>query len=261
MNGKTKAIEKRESSELVNIPDYLRHKNGEPQAGLENIESRDMTIPRLALCQSGTPQRKRSDPKFIEGLDEGFFFNSVTGDIYGPSVKVVPLMFFKTRLLFKSFDDGGGILCQAPDNKLGIGEPGGECDSCPLANFTDNKAPACTQFYNYAVLVVPKKGKITPSCLAVFSLKSTGLKIAREWNARMRLRGTDSFAGIYELKSAEDSNKIGQWFTPTVQSEVAWATEEQYRTAQECYKGVRELQLAGKLKIDADEMREPGAEG
>lgn len=240
------------------VPDYLRKNNGTLAAGLENLESRDMLIPRLSLCQSGSPQRKTKDVKWIEGLQEQDWFNSVTQEVYGRKVKVVPLMFFKTRVLFKDFDQGGGLLCISQDNKNGVGEPGGDCATCPKSQFQGSESPECSQNYSYAVLVVPSKGPITPSCLAVLSFKSTGLKVAREWNAKMRLRGTDSFAGVYEIHSAEESNKIGQWFTPVVQ-DAGWVTEQQYAIAQECYAGVRELQSQGKLKVDTDE-REPGDE-
>ena len=50
---------------------YLRRKSDGPPLGLENLERNDMTLPRLGLCQSLTPQRIKSDPKYIAGLEEG----------------------------------------------------------------------------------------------------------------------------------------------------------------------------------------------
>ena len=49
--------------------------------GLENVTNDDITIPRLAIIQSGSPQRKKKDEKYIEGADEGMIFNTVTNTL------------------------------------------------------------------------------------------------------------------------------------------------------------------------------------
>lgn len=264
-NGKKELATRKSETELSTVPEYLRLANtGVPAPGLENIQQGDMTIPRVALCQSMTPQRKRSDPKYIDGLEEGQFFNTVTGENYGDSVKIVPLFFYKTRLLFADIDTGGGILCQAQDGEHGLGEPGGLCSKCPKAQFTDDGSPECNHFYNYPVLVVPAKGPIGLDSLAVFSLKSSGIKVAKDWNAVMRMKGTASFASPYNVTSVEQKNTAGQtWSTPVIKG-AGWIAEADLKIANECYKIVRDMQSDGRLKVDADDLagegREPGEE-
>jgi hypothetical protein len=232
--------------------------------GFENMDSSDLAKPRLAICQSMSPQRKKSDPKFIAGLDEGMFFNTVTNEIYGTEVTVVPLMFFKSRVFFNPLDEGGGMRCQSPDSQIGVGDPGGECAVCPHSRFGEHgEAPECTNFFNYAALVVPKaKGaRIGPESLAIVSLKSTGLKVARDWNSKMRLRVDSStrkqlpmFMGAYKLTSVEQKNDKGTWSTFKVDGAGTIEDKNNAQVAEEAYYSVRDLFTAGKLKVDLEDL-------
>lgn len=249
------AITHQKSSAIEQVPAYLKREAGTAALGMENMERADMTLPRLSLCQSMSPQRKRSDAKYIDGLAEGEFFNTITLANYGNGVKVVPLHFFKTRLLFKDMDEGGGVLCRSDDNQFGVGTPGGACQTCPLAAFgKDGDTPSCTQLYNYAVLVVENDGSVHPESLAVLSLKSTGIKFGRDWNALMRLRNTDIFAGVYELTGIEQKKDAYSWYVPTIKP-AGWVSEDSYNAAKMCYQSVREFAQAGKLRMDETDLR------
>ncbi len=242
-----------EAAGVTGVPSYLQKGDRVMSRGLEGVERQDMPLPRLGLCQSMTPQRKKSDPKYIPGLEEGQYFNTITGEVYGGDAKLIPLYFYKTRILFNPLDDGGGIRCQAFDARTGQGDPGGPCDRCPLAQFTKDDAPECSLFYNYAAIVLPK-GNRQPGMdsLIVVSFKSTSLKVARDWNALMRLRNVDSFAGIYEFTSAEQSNSAGQtWYTPVVKN-AGWVPENVYQVAEAMYDSVKETQAAGRLNVEQE---------
>lgn len=236
------------------IPEYLRKAPRTAAAGLENVEQRDMTLPRLGLCQSMSPQRTKSDVKYIHGLEEGMYFNTITGRIYGESVLIVPLLMYKTRILFNPIDEGGGIRCQAQDARHGVGDPSGDCERCPFGQFKDQQRPECDLFYNYASLAFAEDDAdgLDASSIVVVSLKSTGIKVAKDWNALMRLRGTDSFAGLYEFSAAEQKKDNQRWFQSTIKN-VGWVSEAQYRLAQGCYQMVKEAQLAGRLKTDEND--------
>jgi hypothetical protein len=260
MATKNSKLMAKQDESMIKAPDYLQRIDSAPALGFENMDRTDMTLPRLGLCQSGSPQRKRSDPKFIDGLSEGDYFNTITHTVYGPKLNVVPLMFWKARILFRDMEQGGGLLCQAPDNLHGVGEPGGECAKCPLSQFKNGAPPECLQFYNYAVLI-PQDGKLRADSLAAFSLKSTGLSVAKDWNALMRLRNTDMFAGLYELSSRETKDGAYTWFASIVEN-AGWVDKAAYDFAREAYASVREFAQAGSLKVDVEDLgREPGAEG
>lgn len=255
------ALAKAPQSEST-VPEYLRKAPKTAAAGLENVEQRDMTLPRLALAQALTPQLSKSDPKYIHNLQPGMYFNTITGYVYGETVKVVPLLMYKTRIRFNPIEVGGGIRCQAQDARHGVGDPGGDCEVCEFARFApDAKRPECDLFYNYAALAFADEAPLDPSAILVVSLKSTAIKVAKTWNSLMRLRNTDAFAGVYEFTSAEVKRDNQRWFTPVVKG-AGFVSEEQYKLAQAMYQMVKEAQQAGKLKVDDEENaidEEPGS--
>ena len=253
-------IVERPKEALSTVPQYLRRTDGAPQAGLENMDRQDMTLPRLGLCQSLSPQRIKSDPKYIPQLEEGSYFNTITREDYGGKVQVVPLLFYKSRLLFAPMDEGGGLRCNAPDALVGIGEPGGTCLRCPLQLFgKKGEPPACSLLYNYACLVV-KDGRVSPDQLVVKSFKSSDLGAARDWNALIRIRNTDMFAGVYEFTSIEAKNDVGRWYKTTVQN-VGWVSEAVYEAAKIAYMAVAELNKSGRLRHDIEDLSSGGEGG
>jgi hypothetical protein len=253
----TYAIEKRQNGALAEIPEYLRRAPNEPPAGLENMDRQDMTLPRLGLCQALSPQCSESDPKYIDGLQKGEFFNTITRECYGRKVQLVPLLFYKTRILFGPMDEGGGLRCQSPDNLIGIGEPGGTCIKCAFSQFgsarnCEGKGTACNQFFNYAALVV-NNGEVSPEGLLVFSLKSSALKVAKDWNALIRIRNLDIFAGVYELTSVERKNEIGRWYEPVI-NPAGNVSKQIYDAAKLAYAAVANLQKEGRLRSDVEDL-------
>src|SRR5271155_4629731 len=97
---------------LATIPEHLRADVGN-RDGKDNVGQGDLLIPRLSLAQSMTPELKRTNENYNPDLEEGQFFNSVTGEIYGDSVTVIPLHFFKQYIQFaedrsivKIYDNG-----------------------------------------------------------------------------------------------------------------------------------------------------------
>ncbi len=222
-----------------------------------------MTQPRLMLAQSVTPQTKKKDSKYIQGLEEGQFFNSVTGEVYGESVKLTPIMFFKANLLFRDMKQGGGLLCRANDARHGVGDPGGECAKCPKLQWANNQPPECTLYHNYAALIIPEKGKLSLESLVIVSLKSSNLKLAKDWNALMRLRQDESgqqlamYRGIYELESQPRSNDAGSWHVAVPKNAGLHAHNSPHEAiCRDAYLAVREMYAAGKLEFA---IEEPGA--
>lgn len=261
------------NSELA-VPDYLKVQGRAPRGG-EEVESGDLVVPRLALCQSMTPQRKRNDPKFIPGLEEGMYFNNVTNKIYGTSVNVVPVFFFRTRIRFNPMDDGGGIRCQAQDGKHGVGDPGGDCSRCKLQLFSDGEPPECTEFKNLAAIVAPERGMPSVEDALVIGFKSSGLQTAKAWNTMIRQRGLDHWASVFTLTSATKKNDKGEFFVPKIDfakeltsvssrekgAPPSLVSREMYQIGETIYTGMQNLRAQGRLKVDFDEEvtgREPG---
>lgn len=225
-------------------PDYVKGNRG-----FEQMEAKDMVLARLSLCQSMTPQRQESDPKFIDGLKEGHLFNSLTGKIYGKHTRVVPLFFFKSRIFFKDINEGGGIICQAPDGKSCQLNHGGPC--LHQAWGASGEPPECNEFFNYPCIMLDDKGVVIEP-LIVVSLKATGLKAGKEWNALMRMRGADMFSGIYNVDSQPARNKAGQTYQTykVTNSEPRWVEPALYQQAEKMFQQVSEGIAAGSITVD-----------
>jgi hypothetical protein len=229
--------------------------------GFENMEHGDMAKPRLAVCQAQSLQRQKDDPKYIKGLEEGQFFNTITGENYGDTVRVSPLMFFKYRLRFgdkAKKEEAGKLLCQSANAKVGTGDPGGNCLTCPMAQWKEDK-PSCTLLYGYASLIVPKTGDIRFDNLVIVSMKSANMGLAKEWNALMRLRQNDHnqtlpmWQGIYELKSVIRKFDLGSAYM--IVPKNSGKHESESTNAMICrssYLMIQELYSEGRLQVDLE---------
>lgn len=235
MSKDKEAITKHEAPGPLVVPDFLKGEHG--GEGFDQMGKADVVLPRLALCQAMSPQRKRTNPNYIDGLADGDLFNSVSGEIYGEKVEIIPLQFAKSRIYFKDLSEGGGILCQSLNGVDG-GRISETCEGCPNSKFSQDDLPACTLFYNYPALVV---GSHEP---VVLSLKSSALKAARQWNSRMKLLGDKPmFAGIYEVKVIATKNDKGDFFTPTI-SFKRYVTEAEFQLAKNLYEGMKGKHVA-----------------
>ena len=87
------------------VPDYIKQGN----RGSENVGTEDLVIPRLEVVQALSPALERDNPGYIEGAKAGDLTNSVTRQLYGREVFVVPVYFTKQWLIWKDREKGGGF--------------------------------------------------------------------------------------------------------------------------------------------------------
>jgi hypothetical protein len=237
------------------LPEHLRAQQGQRQ-GLEDMDQGDITIPRLMLCQDLTPQRKKANANFIEGLEVGDLFNSVTGEIYGRSVLLIPLFFFKSRIYFEDINRGGGILCQSLNAKNGGRLHPESCETCIFSSWDDPEGskdgkPRCGLFFNYACLM-------EDGSLIALSFKSTGLKQAKQFNSMIRLTNLPMYAKFYQFDSV-DMQKNNNTFASLKITPRSYTPKEFFDKAEETFKALHEkninLDTAG---MDGDEHGDTG---
>src|SRR6185295_20140410 len=72
------------------IPAFMQN-DAEAAALNTQFDTAELKLPQLKICQSGTPQRKATQESYIKGLEEGSYFNDLTNQIYGPTVRVTLL--------------------------------------------------------------------------------------------------------------------------------------------------------------------------
>src|SRR6056300_1204363 len=98
-----KEIAKKSNSSIALPDDLILASAGK---GLQNISNDDVTIPRLAIIQSGSPQRKKKDEKYIDGADEGHIFNTVSNTLYTDGLTIIPCGYKKSYVEWVPRDKG-----------------------------------------------------------------------------------------------------------------------------------------------------------
>lgn len=251
----TKEIVKPDVNALVSRPSFLKT-TGETK-GLEDIEQTDLLMPRLQIAQKMSPQIDKNAPEYIEGLEEGDFFNSLTKENYGPGpLNIVPLWAFKSRLLFRDKAEGGGIECSSA-NSIDGGTISPLCETCPRNMWDGNKRPDCNLIYNYVILFADTREMIA------ISLRSANIKIAKKFNSLMRMRNAEAvYAGIYTVTSLRTKNEKGVFYVADFANCVTpWVNEEMFNYCGMLFDSIRSKQLEVAEKIHKEQAPKEDADG
>lgn len=225
------------------MPDFLRDKQGSAR-GRENVGAEDLVIPRLEIVQDLSPARKKSDPNYIEGAEEGMLYNNVTRELYGQSVVVIPVGYVKEWLLWKDRKKGGGFGGAFPneqDAKRAI----------DLLEDADDWAAIDTG-QQFCVLVKPD-GSLEE---IVVSMAKSKAKVSRKWNSLIRIANADSFARAYKLSAVQDQNKNNEKFYNFGVAPAGFPTESAYVKAERMYKAFMEGRVSASR--DAEDEGESG---
>ena len=232
----------------------------EAGSGFEEATSDSYAIPFLQVLQSGSPQCKKSDGKYIKGAEEGMIFNTVTQELFDgdKGLRIVPCHYAQRMVEWKPRDSGGGFVGEHlptdpivsttyKDDKNRDVLPNGN-------NLVDTR--------NHYVLVLGEDGSITPALLA---MSSTSIKTSRQWMSKMqgiKIKGPNGFvtapmhSRVYLLTTSARSNDKGSWFVPDVKLDSILTDKSIYQAAQEFRDAIR----AGKVRSSTGEETETDAE-
>ena len=179
--------------------------------GLENITSEDITIPRLAIIQSNSPQRKKKDEKYIAGAEEGDIFNTVTGEIYKEPLTVIPCAYRKSYVEWIPREKGGGFV-QVYDMRPSDTTTDPATRKSSLKN--GNQLVDTAEHY----IIIRKDDDTYES--AVLTMTSSNLTISRKWNTLLKMKKINvkgqtidppSFMYEFTLSTVEATNDQGTW--------------------------------------------------
>jgi len=223
-------------------PAFLQHQGSD--RGSEQMGREDITIPRLEIVQSLSKARKKTDPAFIEGAEEGTLYNSVTRELYGFEVNVVPVFFLKEYLLWR-------------DQKLGGGFGGGyptELKANEARDLRDKPEEwEVVMTHQHFCLIQRPDGKLEE---AAISMSKSKLKVSKKFNSLVRVNGGDRFSRVYRIRGIADQNNQGQdFYNLSVDTQPGFVTEPVYRAAERVY----ELIAQGGVVADRgqDDLDEP----
>lgn len=89
--------------------DVLDDIEGVGGAGLENVTSRDLIIPRMLILQKLSPQLEPKKPEYIEGAKVGMFCDTATGDLFS-ELLFLPCYFATVYLEWAPRNTGKGLV-------------------------------------------------------------------------------------------------------------------------------------------------------
>lgn len=203
------------------VPDFLQQYGG---AGNESVGATDITIPRLGLIQSLSPELDEDDPKYIPEAKAGDFFNSLTREVYAAPVPIVFVDRKKEFTVFKKRSAGGGFRGSFPteaDAKLYIKSGEDPVDQMDIVETATNFG-----------MILDSENRVRSEI--VIPMTSTKLKVDRQINSMIRLRGAARFSSVFYLESTKEKNDKGTFFNykvtigPWVTPEVAAAAKRMY---------------------------------
>jgi len=216
----------------TNAPDYIRQGEGR---GNENVTTEDLVIPRLEIVQGLSPAVKRGDPGFIKGAAPGMFTNSVTRQLYGEEVVLVPVHFSVQHLVWrdrklaqelKLSAEGGffGSYPTAAEAQRRADEEGG---SGAAVVVVDTPTHLC-------LLLNPETGEADE---IMVSMPKTKAKISRQWNSMVKLAGGDRFSRAYKATADLQKNDKGDFYNFKMEL-LGFPSKDIYTKAEALYKAV-----------------------
>lgn len=167
------------------------------------IEQEDVTIPRIVILQGLSPEVTEG-----RGAPGEFYIKGLERKLGKGPHEIVVLMRNKSRIRWQDLNAGGGILCRSTDCKVGVGDPGGNCQVCPLAEWAGPDKPSCDLYQNL-IVVLRKDDDWFPLAL---SGNRTKLKALKNFNSLLMVelaKGRPLFSKSYSLESVDKTSSKG----------------------------------------------------
>ena len=182
------------NNEIATVkPAYLSNLNpldNECPVGMEDIK-----IPSIVLAQPASKAMVETDPGYIDGLRPGQFYNSVTREVYGKSVKVQFVHYFKTYQVFKG-EEWQEALPEAEFKKLR------NVQFDKKNGFLTPDKPDCFIRENWRiVLMLPEYNSFD---FVFLNVKPGGIGVAKQWVNQMFAKfqnGEPINAIVWEINS------------------------------------------------------------
>lgn len=259
-----KEVAKKANTEVAEFDDDIL---ADAESGDHGFTRNDLTLPFIRILQKLSPELDKKKGVYIEGADEGDFFNPATGEFYSgqDGIFFVPVVYTINYTEWKPREQGGGLIADHGS------------DAAILQTTTrDDKNRAMTQngtnintagLY-FGFLVDLETGD---SQQAIIPMSSTQLKKSRSWNSmianyRVEVNTKESprrinprmWFHVFKLTTVPESNDSGDWMGYKVEREGG---VRDYPWGSECYTAGRELAelfAKGEVKMRADDLAGDG---
>ena len=202
-------VTKKENSDVALASMFEEDKAG----GMQGMSSEDFAMPFLRVLGQLSPETNKRDAKYIQHAEPGMIFNTVTKQLFDgeQGVRVIPCGYKREYVEWSDRGEGTSAPVAIHPVSSGIikeATRGADWkDRLPNGNYLENTA-------SYFVMAEDLQ-------MALISMKSTQLKVSRNWNTMMntiKLKGKDglftpaAYSHVYNLKTVQQSNDKGTWF-------------------------------------------------
>ena len=224
-----------------------------------SFDSSEMQIPFVRVAQSLSPQLNKKKGEYIDGLETGDAYNTLTGERWAGETGLVVVPCYQTTkyLEFVPRTSGGGFRGEIGPNDPILQRTSRDGSKEILPN--GNELVKSDQHF---CLIVGEDGMTQP---VVIDMKSTQLKVSRRWKTQIAMQkikhpGTGAiitppvFATMWRLNTVEETNDKGDFYNWSVEKV---GTVESRDLLQEA-KAFRDSIMRGEVKAQAENHGDGG---
>lgn len=232
---KGKEVTVASNTDIAERPSWM----GEGTRGSEEVGIQDLTIPRLQIVQSLSPQRKKNEAEYIEGAEEGMLFNSVTNELYPEFVLFVPVYFRMEWVVWKHRDAGGGFIGAFPSQEEAVTAVAAHPNAGQETEKGEPVLEVLDTAQHFGLLLDPNSPADNPRATEiVISMSRSQLKPSRQFNSQIRIAGGDRWERYYKLSAVQVDGPRGDYFNWKVE-QLGFVSEEIYNAAESLYQSVK----------------------
>ena len=211
--------ENNNNNQLFVVNDNLMSKmSQDAETYVDDTNVEDLTIPRLKLVQSATPQVKKADPSYIKGLEEGDLLDTLTNTFIKGEVGafIVPV---KRKVVFLEWNDiqvGGGLRNNFGEDPTVYNQTPKDSEGKRTREIDGIKTEIIKTYDTYAYLISSDFKEVKE---IVLSLSRSQEKSMRDFNSLIRMlqdpktgKQLPEYAGLYKVTTVPVKNDKGSWF-------------------------------------------------
>lgn len=223
--------------------DFSKEELAEDMDGMQMSFQR-VKIPAGGVVQFEIPSDDPENPDYIKTL-EGVILHHHASCAYWPEGS--------------EYDDDATPLCSSVDGKVGVGEPGILCATCPMNQFGSGKEGRGKACKNMRQLYLLRSGDYMPMQV---TLPPTSLSPFREFmNQAFVLRRRTSFSSVVQIGLKKASNGTNDYSVATFKKLYDFEGEDlaQIRAYANSFKEQIKLSLQQRATVQ-DEQRHTGCD-
>lgn len=227
----------------------------------EHLSQEELDIPFLRIAQKGTPQVDEDNPGHVEGLKPGQFFNTVSSQVYGDTLKVQVHAYFRNFVIWKGEKGHGEFSGTMTPEEFAAFEKDNKLirDGGDMTHTVDGEQYRYTDTRNFIVSLPD----YLEEGVMVFPMSSTGIKPSKNWNVQhnsRRINGkpTERYATIWELTTKGFEKNGFTWKQVSSIKPLGWASPELLKFGQDFKEFAKSIKDTG-IKYSTDDEAETEA--